>query len=223
MANNVLLTVELTDGTRGYGEAAPLPPYNGETQHDAMAALETARSWIVGRDARHWRELAGEFRQRRTVRSGSAQCALEMAVIDALLRHERKSMWEYFGGHGCQLETDMTVTTGTAEQAAIDTRAIRARLHLQMRPHLLRHLGFDFLPTKQMTDFSEIIHDFGCLPESLSPQCLDRVGPRGAHRGNQQRHGCYHHEQRAHGEVNGELILPAGNSDQERSHGESCK
>ena len=26
MANNVLVTVELADGTCGYGEAAPLPP-----------------------------------------------------------------------------------------------------------------------------------------------------------------------------------------------------
>src|SRR5688572_7760785 len=46
MASNVLATIELADGTRGYGEAAPLPPYNGETQADALGALRTTREWI---------------------------------------------------------------------------------------------------------------------------------------------------------------------------------
>jgi L-Ala-D/L-Glu epimerase len=31
-ANNLLVTLELADGTRGYGEAAPFPAVNGETQ-----------------------------------------------------------------------------------------------------------------------------------------------------------------------------------------------
>ena len=36
LARNLLVTVELADGTRGYGEAAPFPLFNGETQ--AIAA-----------------------------------------------------------------------------------------------------------------------------------------------------------------------------------------
>lgn len=127
MANNVLATVELEDGTRGYGEAAPLPPYNGETQADALQALASAQGWIVGRDAREWRECAAEFRRSRRVKSGSAQCALEMALLDALTKHDRMPLWRYFGGKGTELETDMTVTTGTAEQAQADARDIRAR------------------------------------------------------------------------------------------------
>src|SRR5206468_8935469 len=65
-ANNVLATLELADGTRGYGEAAPLPPYNGETQRDALATLESARGWLAGHDAslENWRALAEEFRAR---------------------------------------------------------------------------------------------------------------------------------------------------------------
>ena len=39
MANNVLVTLELDGGFVGHGEAAPLPPYNGETQAQAMATL----------------------------------------------------------------------------------------------------------------------------------------------------------------------------------------
>ncbi len=127
MANNVLATIELTDGTRGYGEAAPLPPYNGETQADALAALREARGWIAGRDVRAWRELGAELAQRSAVRSGSARCALEMALLDALTRHDGVPLWKFFGGAGTELETDMTVTTGTPAEAADAARDICQR------------------------------------------------------------------------------------------------
>jgi L-alanine-DL-glutamate epimerase-like enolase superfamily enzyme len=127
VANNVLLRVELADGTCGYGEAAPLPPYNGETQADALVALRSLAGWLTGRDARNWRELGREFLAKMPVRSGSALCALETALLDAVTRHDGVPLWKYFGGAGTQLETDMTITTGTPEEAAAGARDIRAR------------------------------------------------------------------------------------------------
>ncbi|MDI1335219.1 MAG: dipeptide epimerase [Lacunisphaera sp.] len=127
MANNVLVTLELDGGVIGYGEAAPLPPYNGETQADALAVLGAARSWLTGHPVDDWRALAEEFRTRGGGKCGSAQCAFEMALLDALTRAGGVPLWKYFGGAGTELETDMTVTTGTPAQAAADARAIRAR------------------------------------------------------------------------------------------------
>lgn len=127
MANNVLVTLELDGGFVGHGEAAPLPPYNGETQAQALAALSAAQGWLVGRPVDDWRALAEEFRQRGGAACGSAQCAFEMALLDALNRRDGVPMWKFFGGAGTTLETDMTVTTGTPEQAAADARAIRER------------------------------------------------------------------------------------------------
>ncbi|MBC7367144.1 MAG: dipeptide epimerase [Undibacterium sp.] len=127
MANNVLVTVELADGTRGYGEAAPLPPYNGETQVMALAALNTTQDWLPGRDAADWRALAVEFFGKGGAGCGSAQCALEMALLDAVTRRRGEPMWKFFGGVSTTLETDMTVTTGTEAEAAEAARAIRAR------------------------------------------------------------------------------------------------
>jgi len=126
-ANNVLVTLELDGGFVGYGEAAPLPPYNGETQAQALAALGAAQGWLVGKPADDWRALAEEFRTRGGVACGSAQCAFEMALLDALNRRDGVPMGKFFGGTGTTLETDMTVTTGSPEQAAIDARAIRDR------------------------------------------------------------------------------------------------
>lgn len=127
MANNALATIELADGTRGYGEAAPLPPYNGETQADALTALRSAAAWIAGRDPRDWRALGAEFARRSPIPSGSARCALEMALLDALTRHMGLPLVKFFGGAGTALETDMTVTTGSAADAAKAARDIRAR------------------------------------------------------------------------------------------------
>ena len=127
MANNVLVTLVLTDGTTGYGEAAPLPPYNGETQADALRVLQAARSWLIGRAVCNWRELAAEFRTRGGAACGSAQCAFEMALLDTLTRHDGVPLWKYLGGVGTELETDMTVTTGSAAEAAAAARAIRDR------------------------------------------------------------------------------------------------
>jgi len=126
-ARNVLVAVELADGTMGYGEAAPLPPYNGETQASALGALAAAAGCAQGRDARDWREIATEFRRHIRGESGSAQCALETALLDALARHENVPLWRRFGGAGTELESDMTVTTGTPVQAAEAARAIRER------------------------------------------------------------------------------------------------
>jgi L-alanine-DL-glutamate epimerase-like enolase superfamily enzyme len=127
IANNVLVAVEIDGGFVGHGEAAPLPPYNGETQAQALATLRAAQAWLTGRAVTDWRALAEEFRQRGGVACGSAQCAFEMALLDALNRRDGVPMWRYFGGQGTTLETDMTVTTGSPEQAAADARAIRAR------------------------------------------------------------------------------------------------
>jgi L-alanine-DL-glutamate epimerase-like enolase superfamily enzyme len=72
--------------------------------------------------------VGAEFARRNAGRKiGSARCALETALLDALARHEGTSLWRHFGGAGTELETDMTVTTGSAAQAAESARAIRQR------------------------------------------------------------------------------------------------
>lgn len=126
IARNMLVTVELADGTHGYGEAAPFQAYNGETQALAQAAIEAATSTVEGADVREWRRIAGALRS-AIGPVGSAQCAIETAVLDALTRQAGMPLWAFFGGAGTSLETDMTVTTGTAAQAAADARAIVGR------------------------------------------------------------------------------------------------
>ena len=127
VANNVLVTLELESGIRGCGEAAPLPPYNGETQADALAVLHAGAKWLVGRDVADWRALANDFRTRGGARSGAAQCAFETALLDALTRERGVPLWKFFGGATTRLETDMTITTGSVADASHAARQIRDR------------------------------------------------------------------------------------------------
>lgn len=126
VARNLLVTVELANGIRGYGEAAPFPAFNGETQAGAQAAIESVRSAIEGADAREWRAIACLLRE-QIGGYGSARCAIETAVLDALTRHYGLPLYVFFGGAGYTLETDMTITTGTVEAAALATLDILDR------------------------------------------------------------------------------------------------
>ena len=133
-ARNVLVTVLLADGTRGIGEAAPFPAVNGETQNAVLSALSVARPALLGLDARRWRHAAAAAREALT-QTPTALAAFESALLDALCRSARLSLWSFFGGAEPSLRSDITIPTGSAEHA----RAAAARAALA---------GFDTLKVK---------------------------------------------------------------------------
>lgn len=126
LAQNVLVELELADGTRGYGEAAPFPAVTSETQDSTLAALESLRPLVIGREVRCWRVLAAALRA-ADPGAAAARCALETAILDALTRQARLPLWAFFGGAGTTLETDMTITAGSVDHAARSARSIAAR------------------------------------------------------------------------------------------------
>lgn len=126
IVRNLLVCIELANGSCGYGEAAPYPDITGETQEATWAALEGVRSIVEGGDVREWRKISQRLREPLD-QARSALCALEMAVLDALTRTLKLPMWAFFGGVSTSLETDMTVTTGTVSEAAAQAQAIISR------------------------------------------------------------------------------------------------
>ena len=121
LAANVLVEVTLASGVRGWGEAAPLPAFNGETQAAAIDAIERVAPELVGADVRAFRQL-GERIFERASASASAACAMETAVFDALARANGTSLRAFFGGAEEALVTDVTITTGSALDAAREAR-----------------------------------------------------------------------------------------------------
>lgn len=124
LAQNALIEVELASGERGLGEAAPFPAVNGETQADALSALEAVAAELVGYAAEDASQLSPAARARLEA-TPSALAALEMALLDATTRARGTSLFAHFGGRTPRLETDITIPTGGAEEAArAATRAI---------------------------------------------------------------------------------------------------
>lgn len=117
LAQNVLLELELESGARGLGEAAPFPAVNGETQADALAALNAVRDELVGYQGTDAQALSPTALARLEA-TPSALAALEMALLDAACREAGTSLFQHFGGRTAQLETDITIPTGGADEAA---------------------------------------------------------------------------------------------------------
>ena len=108
-----LITVTLADGTLGFGEASPLPAFNGETRERTVEAVLAARASVEGEDARGWRRIAA-----RLGGGGAARCAIETAVLDALAKRAGMPLWAFFGGAERALCTDITIPIASVDEAA---------------------------------------------------------------------------------------------------------
>lgn len=124
VARNVLVELELGDGTVGLGEAAPFPAVNGETQEQVLAALPAVVPRLLGLDAFRYR-IVSEVAREVLSTTPSALAAVETALFDALGKAWRTSLWRFIGGVAPTLTTDVTVPTGDVETAR--TSAERAR------------------------------------------------------------------------------------------------
>jgi L-Ala-D/L-Glu epimerase len=115
-ANNVLIRIELENGTTGIGEGSPSLSSGGETPETIIAAVRDIGTALVGRDATQWRYLAGLLLTNFGAHS-CARAAVEMALLDALTRTYNIPFYKYFGGAGYLIETDMTVPIVSADHA----------------------------------------------------------------------------------------------------------
>jgi len=115
VANNVLITTTLKDGSVGYGECAPFSPSTGETQETALAAAQGCAELIRGKNAAHWRTLS-KLIHSVYFSQGTAIAGIEMALLDALTRSYGIPLYLFFGGASSSVETDMSIPMVTPER-----------------------------------------------------------------------------------------------------------
>lgn len=123
VAANVLVEIELASGAVGIGEGAPFPAFNGETQEATLAAI--AAIDLAGD--------SGEGSMLDRVPVASAACAIETAIADARARERGMSLRDVFGGRERSLVTDITITTGTIEDAMREARAFASFSTLKIK------------------------------------------------------------------------------------------
>lgn len=139
---NVLFSVELSGGVRGFGEAAVATHITGETVGETLVNLKTAARAIVGRSFAEFPEIAEEFGE-MFARNRCALAALEMALLDAATRAKSIPFWKAFGNRPRLLRTDMTVVFGSADDAGAAARGILRRGIRSFKVKIGRDFGLD--------------------------------------------------------------------------------
>lgn len=123
---NVLFSLELSNGVRGFGEAAVATHITGETVQGTLKNLKEAARTVVGLDLVRFPEIAEEFRGKFAANK-CALAALEMALLDAATREKKMPLWRAFGTRPRMLTTDMTVVLGDVAEAGTAAREILGR------------------------------------------------------------------------------------------------
>ena len=108
-AQNLFMRVTLSDGTLGYGEAAPLPEVGDEDRASCLAAaIELART-LIGQSVADYQTLADMLQEQASLHP-AARCGLETAMLDAYCRSLRMPLWQFWGSADVrQRETDITI------------------------------------------------------------------------------------------------------------------
>jgi L-alanine-DL-glutamate epimerase-like enolase superfamily enzyme len=107
-ARNVLVEVVLEDGTRGWGEGAPMPAFNGETQSRALAAVRASASVLPGLRADRPALWASKL-TRSGIRGSSARAAIEIALFDAWSQSAGLPLRSLLGRNRAPVISDVTI------------------------------------------------------------------------------------------------------------------
>jgi L-alanine-DL-glutamate epimerase-like enolase superfamily enzyme len=131
-AKNVLVEIAVDDAIHGWGEGAPFPAFNGETREQVLAACALAGPLLEGMNL-HDDDAIREVVRATCSTSPSAMCAIETAIFDARARLQGRSLREVFGGAEHELVTDITITTGSVDDAIREARTFSAFHTLKMK------------------------------------------------------------------------------------------
>lgn len=115
IAENIFARLTLSDGTRGYGEAAPFPEVGGENRNSCLSALARLAPSLIGRPIGGYRALARHMAEQSPAQP-AARCCLETALLDAHCRALGMPMWRLWGGADVRpRDTDITIPIATLE------------------------------------------------------------------------------------------------------------
>ncbi len=105
---NILFTLELGDGKKGFGEAAIATHITGETLAETYKNLKSVGQSLVGQDASNYLRISAKLHE-RLPKNKSAIAAVETALLDALTRQWQIPLWKFFGDKPKRLASDITI------------------------------------------------------------------------------------------------------------------
>ena len=127
VAENLFIRMTLSDGSRGYGEAAPFPEVGGETRAASLAAVSQLGRTMLGYPADQFKNIAKRLREQAPDQP-AARCALETALLDAHCHALHLPLWTLWGGGDLrEHETDITIPIETLEKTLTLARRWHAK------------------------------------------------------------------------------------------------
>ena len=140
---NILFTIELKDGTKGYGEAAVATHITGETIERTLKNLKSIAQGLKGVEIGDYLNISTQLHE-RLPHNQSALAAVEMAVFDALTRYLHVPLWRLWASKPKRLRTDITVVIAELEETKAKARAFRAQGFRAFKIKIGRDLDLDF-------------------------------------------------------------------------------
>jgi L-Ala-D/L-Glu epimerase len=121
----VLLRLEDSAGRVGFGEAAPLPDYNGATVEDVREALEACRSTLARGAGLPREELLGRCAELAVL--APAIAAIDLALWDLEGRRAGQPVWRLLGAPTADpVEVNYTIAASDRAGAAAQASVARA-------------------------------------------------------------------------------------------------
>ena len=121
---NILVSIELENGIKGMGAAAPTPAITGDCTEGIRMIIESVIAPnLIGRDIGNLQQLC-RIIHKSCVGNMSAKAAVEIAIYDAMGKILNIPLYQYLGGKSNKLKNDMTVSVGEPDEMSIDAQSI---------------------------------------------------------------------------------------------------
>ncbi|MGI9543827.1 MAG: mandelate racemase/muconate lactonizing enzyme family protein [Cyclobacteriaceae bacterium] len=159
---NLVLILQLEDGTIGLGAGNPSKQVVGESLEEAMNVLaEDSSSFLIGRDIRTIGQLCYEV-QNAFFKNPSVRTALETALYDAFTQYLDVPLVSYLGQKIKSLPTSITIGIKNVADTILEAQEYVDR-------------GFKILKVKLGNDLAEDIERIALIRERFGKEILVRI------------------------------------------------
>ena len=158
---NILLTLELSDGTKGFGEAAVATHMTGETIPETKRNLRLVGQSLLGQDSGGYFKISEELHE-RLPKNKAAIAAIEMSLMDALTKQWEIPLWRFFGLKPQALVSDITIVIADLEETEAATKKFYQQGFRTFKVKIGRDFDLDLkrvLTVRRLTKNSRIILD----------------------------------------------------------------
>lgn len=140
---NILFSITLKDGTKGYGEAAVATHITGETIELTLKNLKSIALELKGKPIADYLKISAGLHERWPANQ-SAVAAVEMAMMDALTRYLNIPLWRLWTSKPKSFRTDITIVIADLEETKVKTQAFKAQGFRAFKIKIGRDMDTDF-------------------------------------------------------------------------------